>query len=367
MTTTDSGPPDLPDFSDGKEPIHGSEPRPLTKTEAAHLARTFLDLQRILKSAAKLLTRTKGATGKNGVTQWMTVRTETVEHGIMTVLDDYAKSQRIGRWLRSIPGVDAVSAAGLISFFDLQKIPTESRLLRIAGLDPTAKLYSAQRAEDLITRVVCSQHVLTLEDVTAVAVAAGRNPRRIIRQMKNRQCRDNNYGTDTPDDEDLGNDWLTRANLAEAISFEACKPHVRDLCWRLAGLLAKSSGHPNGVYGHAYVNFREIITARSEAGQFAELAAKALSERHIGKDADDYVAYAAGKLPDIDIHERAKRHTLRLFLSHFRYRWHEIEFGSPPPKPFSAQQSLERYVNCRRFLAPQSGERNALQLPPLVD
>ncbi len=31
---------------------------------------------------------------------------------------------------------------------------------------------------------------------------------------------------------------------------------------------------------------------------------------------------------------RAQRYAVKLFLAHLHHVWHEIAFGTPPPKPF---------------------------------
>ena len=46
----------------------------------------------------------------------------------------------------------------------------------------------------------------------------------------------------------------------------------------------------------------------------------------------------AGKLPPAQLHARAKRYAVKLFLAHWQHVAWEIRFGEAPPKPYALTQ-----------------------------
>lgn len=109
---------------------------------------------------------------------------------------------------------------------------------------------------------------------------------------------------------------------------------LKRLCWLAGESFVKVSGHEDAAYGLAYRQRKTMEEARNDAGENAAAAAEALSRKRFGDDTKARAFYEAGKLPPAHVHARAKRWTVKLFLSHLHHVWHEVETGSPPPRPY---------------------------------
>jgi hypothetical protein len=79
---------------------------------------------------------------------------------------------------------------------------------------------------------------------------------------------------------------------------------LKRLCWLAGDAFVGTSGHEDGFYGRFY-----------------------LARKHIEQ----------GKLPPAQIHVRAKRWTVKLFLSHYHYVAWVSATGTEPPKPYSIE------------------------------
>ena len=120
---------------------------------------------------------------------------------------------------------------------------------------------------------------------------------------------------------------------------------LKTLCWKIGGSFVYTCNKPESFYGPYYIARKEKEIANNEAGKFADQAARALKEKDYGKDTPARRAYEKGKLPDAHVHARAKRYTVKLFLSH----WHDFAyretFGKPPPNPYPmAMLGHEHYI-----------------------
>ncbi len=110
---------------------------------------------------------------------------------------------------------------------------------------------------------------------------------------------------------------------------------LKTLCaFKLGESFVKVQANANDVYGKLYVQRKQIEQANNEAGKFAEQAAKILASRNIGKTTDAYKAYSAGKLPPAQIHARARRWAVKIFLSHYHAEAYREHFGTEPPLPY---------------------------------
>lgn len=109
---------------------------------------------------------------------------------------------------------------------------------------------------------------------------------------------------------------------------------LKTLCWKIGESFVKVSGKEDAFYGQLYKERKELETQRNEAGDFKEQAEAKLAKHKIGKTTDAYKAYSVGKLPPAHIHARAKRYTVKMFISHLHEVWRKKE-GLEVPKPFA--------------------------------
>ncbi len=137
----------------------------------------------------------------------------------------------------------------------------------------------------------------------------------------------------------VGSIWKF-AGLAPGVKWEKgeVRPwnaRLKTLCYKLGESFVKVQSNKNDIYGKIYVERKNQEKTNNEAGKYKELAEAHLKEKRYGKDTNAYKAYAEGKLPDAEIHARARRSAVKLFLSHLYDVWHFMERGSLPTLPYS--------------------------------
>jgi hypothetical protein len=109
---------------------------------------------------------------------------------------------------------------------------------------------------------------------------------------------------------------------------------LKVLFWKIGESFVKVSNNEKDYYGKVYQQAKAFYTAKNERGDYAEDCARFLTEKKFRPETESFKAYTAGRLPLAQVHARAKRKAVKLFVSH----WHEIayryRFGKVPPKPY---------------------------------
>lgn len=139
------------------------------------------------------------------------------------------------------------------------------------------------------------------------------------------------------------------------------------LCWKIGESFVKTSPRENDVYGHIWVQRKELEVARNIAGEFRELAGRALTGLREGKDSEakywnqgcltpaqflayyeatplERLTYASKNAGPPDsgvrmltpghIQSRSKRYATKLFLAHYHEVAYRFHYGVMPPKPY---------------------------------
>jgi hypothetical protein len=111
---------------------------------------------------------------------------------------------------------------------------------------------------------------------------------------------------------------------------------LKVLCWKIGESFVKVHNRPQSVYGRLYTERKALETERNESGQNAEKAAAVLaSPRAPGRGTEARASLEAGKLPQAQIHLRACRYAVKIFLSHMHQAWWMLEFKEPVPVPYA--------------------------------
>ena len=107
---------------------------------------------------------------------------------------------------------------------------------------------------------------------------------------------------------------------------------LKTLCWNTGQVFMRNSGREDSFYGHRYRDRKTYEIARNDLGGNEAKAAELLHK--FNKSTDAYKHLKAGRLPPAQIDARARRWTVKLFLSHLQTVWWWIEFGALPAKPY---------------------------------
>ena len=108
---------------------------------------------------------------------------------------------------------------------------------------------------------------------------------------------------------------------------------LKTLCWKMADVFMKNRNKPGDMYGHFYDSRKAYETAKNEAGEYAERAARELEKKNI-KDKELKALLESGKISPGQIHNSSLRYVAKLFLAHWHHVAYETHYGTPPPKPY---------------------------------
>jgi hypothetical protein len=109
---------------------------------------------------------------------------------------------------------------------------------------------------------------------------------------------------------------------------------LKVLCWKAGESFVKFHKSDECFYGKVWLAQKAIYIERNERGDYAERAARILTERKIGRDTDAFAAYSTGKLPPAHLHAMARRYAVKLFLSHLHGEMYRRVLGTEPPLPY---------------------------------
>ena len=97
----------------------------------------------------------------------------------------------------------------------------------------------------------------------------------------------------------------------------------------------KNSAKEDCVYGKWYLAKKKEYMAKNANGDYKEQAAYDLIHKYKDKSTSAYKACAEGRLPQAQILARARRWTIKLFVSHLHEYWYSMHYGEVPAKPYA--------------------------------
>jgi hypothetical protein len=133
---------------------------------------------------------------------------------------------------------------------------------------------------------------------------------------------------------------------------------LKVICWKIGESFIKVSNRDNDIYGHVYAARKLQEITKNEAGDFADQAAATLLAKKFGQDTMAIKYYQQGKLPPARIHARARRYSVKLFLSHLHHVMYESHYGTQPPKPYIIEHGGHVH-----FVRPPHWENGMVVIP----
>jgi hypothetical protein len=109
---------------------------------------------------------------------------------------------------------------------------------------------------------------------------------------------------------------------------------LKTLCWKAGESFVKTCNHEDSYYGQLYKARKLEEIAQNERGENKGTAKAALEAKKYRKETKAKAAYEKGVLPDGQVHGRARRYAVKVFLSHLFVVMYEDHFGTPAPKPW---------------------------------
>ena len=114
---------------------------------------------------------------------------------------------------------------------------------------------------------------------------------------------------------------------------------LKRLCWLMGESFVKVSGNEKDIYGKFYLKRKAYEMERNERfGNAAEAKRRCEEDdkkpKHKKLDKDLRAILETGKLPQIAMHERAKRWAVKLFLAHWFEQAYRQHYKTEPPAPY---------------------------------
>jgi hypothetical protein len=137
----------------------------------------------------------------------------------------------------------------------------------------------------------------------------------------------------------VGHIW-SFAGLSPSVKWE--KGQKRPYCAQLKTLCAfkigesfvKVQNNESDFYGHLFRARKDAELAANEAGKFSDAAKASLENKRYGKETVARKHYELGQLPPAHVHARARRWTVKMFLSHLHHVMYEDFYGEKPANPY---------------------------------
>lgn len=249
----------------------------LTPKEARYLVGVYYDLQEQRIRANSQVRATEEENEPNLFLQFTLSQYDLLENNAKNALGHFARSHDVGKWSMGITGIGPVIAAGLLAHID-------------------------------ITRCVCDEPVKGTTHI----------------------C---------PGIPTVGHIW-SYAGLDPRVEWKSGEKRpwnakLKTLCWKIGESFVMSSGRESSFYGKVYKARKEYEEGKNAAGHYADQAATTLEKKNFSRDTTAKKFYEQGMLPPAHIHSRAKRYTVKFFLSHWHHVAYESTYNVVPPKPYA--------------------------------
>lgn len=126
---------------------------------------------------------------------------------------------------------------------------------------------------------------------------------------------------------------LTPSGTRRRGETSAHNPWYKRICWLTGESFVKVSGNPDAYYGQLYRQYRDLEERNNLDGKYATRAQQELASKNYDKATEAYKALSMGLLPKALLYARAKRRTVKIFLSHVHHKLYVQHYGVAPPPP----------------------------------
>lgn len=261
--------------------------------------------------------------------QWTSKAFRNDEAQIHKMLDVYTDSIPMGRYLKSITGIGPVIAAGLLAYLNIDKVNHANQFISYAGLNDNNNPWlgrdgAAKLVKELKT-MFPDENPKNLSDDVFIEICR-RTHRSFESVRKFSQVKENKTH--------VRKGYTTWDSLQSYLAMPPFNQNLKKLCFKIGESFVRVSGKERSLYGRLYRQRKAYETIKNEDLEYADQAADILKKKNISKSKDAYKAYSKGKLPKGHIQARAKRATVKIFLSHVFDAMYYEKYRIDPPTPY---------------------------------
>ncbi len=127
---------------------------------------------------------------------------------------------------------------------------------------------------------------------------------------------------------------------------------LKTLCYKIGEGFVKTSGNEKSVYGQLYKNRKLQEIEKNKRGDFSDQAKAQLAGKNYRDGTVTRAALEKGMLSDANIHARARRYAVKIFLSHLHEVMYITLLGRRPPNPFA----IAILGHAHKLEVPNAGE-----------
>ena len=302
----------------------GTDIATLSRDETRFMVSQFYDLQENRMQSDNRIRALANQNAPKSALQFIRDQIYMSEKNVEKILTVFSDTQEIGQWAKSIPGVGPILSAALIAHIDITKAPTVGHIWSFAGLNPTSSWVGRTKSEDLVEKFVTKGQKVTEEQIALIAEDSGRRADAIQQQLRSL-------------DPDAPNNNMNKTALIKVLSRRPWNSELKVVCWKLGQSFQKVKGRDTkskgpDIYGTVYSDRKAYEIQKNEAGDYRDMALA--KSKTVGRSTEAYKSYSIGKLPAGHLDARARRYAVKLFLAHYHHVAYELEYGTPPPKPY---------------------------------
>lgn len=292
----------------------------MQRNQARYLIGIYLSMQASRKASDQKIARMekRGLMEPHSVLEWASEKSYAVEKQILAAINMFAESEYMGRWAMGIFGVGPVVAAGLLAHIDMNSW----KCAHVQDQDEIPCNPDAPHGPE------CKH--LPIQTAGQIWRFAGFDPTAVWEKGEKR-------------------------------------PHnaaLKQICYYAGESFIKGCNNPKSVFGKLFKDRKAFEWQRNLSGGNAEQCPKELAKKKFKKSSNAYkwlsglvdpdwareclesgkpfpesVKVIVGKpfpmLPPAQIHARARRHSIKLFLSAWHAEAYRHEFSKEPPAPFA--------------------------------
>ena len=142
--------------------------------------------------------------------------------------------------------------------------------------------------------------------------------------------------------------YYSKTELEKYLAKPPYNVNAKQIAYLLGESFVKVSNNSSSLYGRLYKERKAYELEKNEKLDYADQAKQILQEKSYGKDTESYKYYIQGKLPPAQIHRRAKRYAVRIFLSHLFEAMYIYKYNKSPNEIYPIA-----YLNHKDYIQPE--------------
>lgn len=330
--------------------------------EARYLVDLYNQIQKGRVAAGNQIKSSEDSGEPAALLSWTHRNALVIEADVKVALNMFAKEYSAGQWLQGICGIGPVLSASLLASLDIRE--------RLIG-PCTCKSTELDEKHGKGMRVF-RPHKGTVGDLVREFICTTRVGKKTCGQIKMIKP-----DALTVDDGILrrptAGAWWKFAGLDPSSEWKKGKRRpwnaaLKVTCWKAGEQFWRQKGRKDPFYGDLFVQRKDKEIAKNEAGENREYALNRAEEWRKKRKTGSlsYKSYLEGRLPDAHVHARARRYTLKIFLSHFYEFCYREYYGEAPLVPYVFEHGKGRGTH-QHYIQPPVVATNGLSLRKLLD